>query len=45
MYKIMMIVDGETYYYGKDSDKDKAIRIALQVARERDVRTYIEKED
>ena len=41
MYKIMMIVDGEHYFYGADSDCNKANEIAMQVRQERRVETYV----
>jgi hypothetical protein len=42
MYKIFMVVDGETYYYGADPDQRKANEIAMRVREERNVETYVE---
>lgn len=42
MFKVMMIVDGNSYCYGKWNDKDKAVAVAIEVSVQRDVETYIE---
>ena len=44
MYKVMMIVDGEHYCYGKWADKDVAIRVAVEVSLQRDIETYVDEE-
>lgn len=41
MFRVMMIVDGEEYAYGTYSDRDRANEIALKVAYERDIDTYV----
>lgn len=42
MYKIWMVIDEETYYYGADSDQNKANEIAMKVRAERGVETFVE---
>jgi hypothetical protein len=44
MYKVMMIVDGTAYCYGKWADRKVANEIALEVREQRQVDTYVEKE-
>ena len=40
-YEIIMVIDWHKYRYGIDSDRDRANRIALQVAQERNVFTEV----
>ena len=42
MYKIWMIIDEEYYYYGADSNREKANEIAMKVRAERGVETFVE---
>ena len=42
MYKIWMIIDEEYYYYGADSNQNKANEIAMKVRTERGVETFVE---
>ena len=44
MYKVMMMIDGKSYFYGKWDDKDVAVRVAVEVSLQRNVKTYVEKE-
>ena len=38
----MMLIDGETYEYGRWNDKDTANEVAMEVREERGLETYIE---
>ena len=42
MYVIYMIIDGETYRYGADSDRNKANEVAMMVRDERGIDVYVE---
>ena len=42
MFKVMMLIDGEAYEYGRWNDKDTANEVAMKVRDEREVETYIE---
>lgn len=44
MFKVMMIVDNETYKYGAYADRDRANEIAMQVSNDRQIETYVEQE-
>ena len=44
MFKVMMIVDGQAYCYGKWEDRNKANEVALEVQEQRDVYTFVEAE-
>ena len=40
-FEIIMVFDGEEYYYGADNDYDKAWRIADEVSRERECYCFV----
>ena len=42
MFKVMMVVDGKAYAYGAYNDYNTAVEVALQVACEREVQTFID---
>lgn len=42
MFKVMMVVDGKAYAYGAYNDYSTAAEVALQVACEREVQTFID---
>jgi hypothetical protein len=44
MFKVMMIVDNETYTYGTYSDRNRANEIAIEVRESRQVETFVEEE-
>ena len=41
MFEIVMVIDGMEYRYGADSNRDRANEIAMRVASERDVETFV----
>lgn len=43
MYKVMMLVDGEAYEYGRWTDRNKANEVAMEVREERRIETFVEK--
>jgi hypothetical protein len=44
MFKVMMVIDGENYCYGRWSDRNKANEVAMKVRSERGVETFVEEE-
>ena len=42
MFRVMMVIDDNTYEYGKWNDRDKANEIAMEVREDRGIETYIE---
>ena len=42
MFRVMMVIDGNAYEYGKWNDRDKANEVAMEVREERGLETYIE---
>ena len=42
MFKVMMVVDGESYFYGAWENRDKANEVAIEVRNFRGVETYVE---
>ena len=44
MFKVMMIIDGGHYFYGRWDDRNKANEIAMIVREERGCETYVEEE-
>lgn len=42
MFKVMMVVDGKAYAYGAYNDYSTAVEVALQVACEREIQTFID---
>ena len=40
-YKIIMVIDGEEYLYGRYTDRNKANEIAIKVREERNCETYV----
>lgn len=42
MFKVMMIVDGKSYFYGAWENRNKANEVAIEVRDSRDVETYVE---
>lgn len=44
MFKVMMIVDNETYTYGTYSDRNRANEIAIEVRASRQIETFVEEE-
>lgn len=44
MFKVMMIIDNETYTYGTYSDRNKANEIAIEVRESRQIETFVEEE-
>ena len=42
MFKVMMVVDGESYFYGAWKNRDKANEVAIEVRDSRGVETYVE---
>jgi hypothetical protein len=44
MFKVMMIVDNETYTYGTYSDRNRANEIAIEVRESRQIETFVEEE-
>lgn len=44
MFKVMMIIDNETYTYGTYSDRNRANEIAIEVRESRQVETFVEEE-
>lgn len=42
MYRVMMLVDGETYEYGRWADRNKANKVAIEVREERRIETFVE---
>jgi hypothetical protein len=41
MFEIIMVIDGNEYKYGADSNKDRANEIAMRVRVERDVDVFV----
>jgi hypothetical protein len=44
MFKVMMIIDGGHYFYGRWEDRNKANEVAMIVREERGCETYVEEE-
>ena len=44
MFKVMMIIDNETYTYGIYCDRNRANEIAIEVRENRQVETFVEEE-
>lgn len=44
MFKVMMIIDNETYIYGTYADRNRANEIAIEVRASRQVETFVEEE-
>ena len=44
MFKVMMIIDNETYTYGTYSDRNRANEIAIEVRESRQIETFVEEE-
>ena len=42
MFRVMMVIDGEAYEYGRWNDKDTANEVAIEIREERGIETYIE---
>ena len=42
MFRVMMVIDDNTYEYGRWNDRDKANEIAMEVREERGIKIYIE---
>lgn len=42
MFRVMMVIDDNTYEYGRWNDRDKANEVAREVRDERGIETYIE---
>jgi hypothetical protein len=42
MFKVMMLVDGEAYEYGRWADRNKANEVAMEVRAERRIETFVE---
>ena len=42
MFKVMMIVDNETYTYGTYADRNRANEIAIEVRESRQIETFVE---
>lgn len=41
MFKVMMIIGDEHYFYGAWEDRNKANEVAMEVREERGVETYV----
>ena len=44
MFKVIMIIDNETYTYGTYSDRNRANEIAIEVRESRQIETFVEEE-
>jgi hypothetical protein len=44
MFKVMMIIDNETYTYGTYADRNRANEIAIEVRASRQIETFVEEE-
>ena len=44
MFKVMMIVDGEVYEYGRWADREIAVKVSIDVFLQRNVHTFVEEE-
>ena len=44
MFKVMMVIDGENYCFGRWDDRNKANEVAMKVRSERGVETFVEEE-
>ncbi len=42
MYRVMMVVDGEAYEYGRWTDRNRANEVAMEVREERRIQTFVE---
>jgi hypothetical protein len=42
MFRVMMLVDGSAYEYGRWADRNKANEVAMEVREERRIDTYVE---
>jgi hypothetical protein len=42
MFRVMMLVDGEAYEYGRWADRNKANEVAMEVRAERRIETFVE---
>ena len=42
MFRVMMLVDGNAYEYGRWADRNKANEVAMEVREERRIDTYVE---
>ena len=41
MFEIIMVIDGNEYKYGADSNRDRANEIAMQVRAERNIEVFV----
>ena len=44
-YEIMMVIDGDEFVYGADSNRDKANEIAMQIREQRNIETYVREKE
>ena len=42
MFRVMMLVNGEAYEYGRWVDRNKANEVAMEVRAERRIQTFVE---